>query len=82
MKRKKLIVSILVGAAVAGIVIYFLGTKSGKKEWQGLKKTGKVTSDTFKLLGKEVARNVDQAQKEERNRELKTALRGALAADV
>lgn len=82
MTRKKLIVSIVIGAAVAGAAIYLLGTKSGKKEWNRLKKEGKVTADVFTALGEEVARNVDQARKEERNRELKAIVQEALTADV
>ena len=80
MKRKKLIVSILVGAAVAGAAFYFLGTKGGKKTWQGLKKTGKVTADTFSTFEKEMARNVKQEEKEEMAGALKAFVREALAA--
>ncbi len=79
MKRKKLIVSILLGAAVGGVVIYFLGTKKGKKELAELKKTGKVLGDTFKTLGKEVERNEKQARKEDRNKMLKAVVQEALA---
>lgn len=80
MKRKKLIVSILVGAAVAGAAIYLLGTDSGKKELARLKKTGSVVAGTFKTLGKEVSRNVKQARKEERAAALKAYVREALEA--
>ena len=80
MKRKKLIVAILIGAAIGGAVIYLLGTKSGKKELEDLKKTGKVMADTFKTFGKEVKRNEKQARKEERNEALKAFVQEALAA--
>ena len=80
MKRKKLILSILLGAAVGGAAIYLLGTKKGKKELRGLKKTGKVMADTFKTLGKEVARNEKQARKDERNKALKAFVQQALDA--
>jgi gas vesicle protein len=80
MKRKKLVVSILVGAAVAGAAIYFLGTSNGKKEAARLKKTGSAIAGVFKTLGKEVARNVKQARKEERIKALKAFVRDAVAA--
>ena len=80
MKRKTIFLSLLIGVAVGGAAFYLLGTKSGKKEWRRLKKTGEVTADTFKTLGKEVKRNLDQARKEERNRALKAAVREALEA--
>ena len=79
MKRKKLIVSILVGAVIGGAAFYFLGTKQGKKEFSRMKKTGKVTVDTFKTLGKEVARNAKQGRKDERKKELKAVLQETLA---
>lgn len=79
MKRKKLIVSLLVGAAVGGVVFYYLGTKSGKQEWARMKKTGKVTADTFKILKEEVARNVKQERKAERNRKIKAFVQEAFA---
>ncbi|HVF98006.1 MAG TPA: hypothetical protein VM871_11820 [Flavisolibacter sp.] len=80
MKRKKLIISILVGAAVAGAAIYLMGTKSGKKELKRLKKTSSVTTGVFKTLGKEVARNLKQTRKEERIKALKAYVREAWAA--
>jgi hypothetical protein len=82
MKRKKLIISILIGAAVGGATFYFLATKSGKEELKRLKKTGSVTADTFKILGEEVTRNVKQARKEERKKALKAAVQEALTAEV
>lgn len=82
MQRKKLIAFLLIGAAVGGTAVYFLATKSGKKEWKGLKKTGSVTADTFKILGEELNRNVKQARKEERKKALKAAVQEALTADV
>lgn len=80
MKRKKLIASILLGAAVGGVVVYFWGTKSGKKEWARLKKTGSVVADTFKLLGEEVTRNMKQEQKAERNKALKAVVQEAFVS--
>ena len=71
MKRKKLIVSLLIATAVGSAAFYFLGTSSGKKELARLKKTGKETADTFKTLGKEVARNVAQERKHEQSQALK-----------
>lgn len=82
MKQKKLLVSILIGAAVGGAAFYFLATKSGKEELGRLKKTGKATANVFNALGEEVERNVNQARKEERNRALKAAFQEALTADV
>jgi len=80
MKRKKLILSILVGAAIGGAAFYFLATKQGKKEFGRMKKTGKVTVDTFKTLGDEVARNVKKGRKDERKKVLKAVLQETLAA--
>lgn len=80
MKRKKVIVSILVGAAVASAAFYLLGTKSGKKTLKGLKKTGKVTADTFKAFEKEMVRNVRQEEKKQMAGALKTFVQEALAA--
>lgn len=77
MKRKKLIISILVGAAVAGTALYLIGTKSGKKELARLKKTGSVTAGVFKTLGEEATRNLKQARKQERNRALKAYVQEA-----
>jgi len=82
MKRKKLIVSILIGVAVGGAAIYLLKTKSGKKELSRLKKEGSITAGIFKTLGEEVARNVKQEQKQERNRALKAVVQEALTANV
>ena len=82
MKRKKVIVSILIGAAFGTIAVYFLATKSGRKELERLKKTGKVTADVFNTLGEEVARNVDQARKEERKKAFKAAVTEALTMEV
>ena len=79
MKWKTLITAILVGAAVGGVAFYLLRTKSGKKEWQRLKKTGKATADAFKTLGEEVARNAAQESKEERANEWKAFVRETLA---
>jgi gas vesicle protein len=79
MKRKKLIISILVGAAVAGAAFYLLGTANGKKELSRLKKTGSATAGTFKTLKKEVARNMKQARREEEVKALKAYMREALA---
>lgn len=72
MSRKKIVVAVLVGAAVAGVAIYFLKTADGKQELKRLKETGKATADTFKALGEEIERNVNQARKEERNRAVKS----------
>lgn len=82
MKRKKLIISILVGAAVAGTAFYLFGTKSGQKEVGRLKKTGSVTAETFKALGKEVERNLKQERKHERNEALKAFVEEALVAQA
>lgn len=80
MKRKKVITSILVGVAVVGVAVYLFGTKSGQKEAKRLKKTGSATASVFKTLGKEVARNVKAARREEQTRAMKNYLREALAA--
>ena len=80
MNRKTILLSLLVGVAVGGAAFYLLGTQSGKIEWKRLMKTGAVTADTFKTLGKEMKRNMDQARKEERSRALKAAVREALEA--
>ena len=80
MKRKKLIISILVGVAAAGVTIYLMGTRSGKKEATRLKKTSSVAADAFKTLAKEVARNIKQARKEERIKALKAFVQEAIAA--
>lgn len=74
MKRKKIIISLLVGVAVAGVAFYLLGTKSGQKELKRLKKTGNATAGTFKTLQKEVAKNLKDARKAERIRALKEYL--------
>ncbi|HZH65707.1 MAG TPA: hypothetical protein VEY10_12510 [Flavisolibacter sp.] len=80
MKRKKLIISILVGAAVAGATIYLLTTPSGKKELSKLKKTGGLAAGALKTFKKEVERNIKQAQKEERIRMLKAYVQETLVA--
>lgn len=82
MKQKRLFTFLLIGAAVGSTAIYFLTTKSGKKEWKGLKATGSATADTFKILGEELARNAKQARKEERKKALKAAVQEALTGDM
>ena len=80
MTRKKLIISILVGAAVTGTAIYLFGTASGKKEWKRLKKTGSVAAGTFTTLGKEIARNRKQEKKETMLKALKAYWEGTAVA--
>lgn len=80
MKRKKLIISILVGAAVVGAAIYLLATPNGKKELNNLKKTGSLAAGTVKTFKKELERNLKQARREEERKALKAYMLETLVA--